>query len=66
MCVFGKWTVDAPALNDVVAGHVPMRFDALLSFMPFVKAGRLRAIVVTGAQPASAPPGVPTLDAAGP
>lgn len=33
--------------------------------MPFVKAGRLRAIAVTGAQPACTPPGVPTLGAAG-
>ncbi|WP_244193890.1 tripartite tricarboxylate transporter substrate binding protein [Bordetella genomosp. 12] len=55
----------APALNDVVAGHVPMMFDALLSCMPFVKAGRLRAIAVTGTQPARALPGVPTLDTAG-
>ncbi|QVQ26986.1 tripartite tricarboxylate transporter substrate-binding protein [Achromobacter deleyi] len=45
----------APALNDVIAGHVPMAFDALLSRMPLAKAGRLRAIAVTGAQPASAP-----------
>ena len=55
----------APALNDVVAGQVPMMFDALLSCMPFVKAGRLRAIAVTGAERAEILPDVPTVAEAG-
>jgi tripartite-type tricarboxylate transporter receptor subunit TctC len=37
-----------PALNDGVAGHVPMVITALASTAPQVKAGRLRALAVTG------------------
>jgi tripartite-type tricarboxylate transporter receptor subunit TctC len=37
------------ALNDVVAGRVQMTFTGLPPGIPFVKAGKLRALAVTGA-----------------
>jgi len=38
----------APAMNDLVSGHVQMMFNAMPSTIPYVKAGRLRALAVTG------------------
>ena len=37
----------APAANDVVGGHVPMMIEAILSLLPMVRAGSVRAIAVT-------------------
>ena len=39
-----------PALNDVVAGQVPIMFDNIPSAMPFIKSGRLVPIVVSAPQ----------------
>jgi tripartite-type tricarboxylate transporter receptor subunit TctC len=36
-----------PAANDVVGGHVPMMMEAILSLLPLVKAGSVRAVAVT-------------------
>ncbi len=36
-----------PALIDVIAGHVPVMFDSVVSSSPHVKAGKLRALAVT-------------------
>ena len=40
----------APAANDVVGGHVPMMIEAILSLLPMVRAGSVRAIAVTGTE----------------
>ena len=55
----------APALNDLVAGQVPLMFDTMLSAMPHVKAGRLKALAVTGASRSPAAPDVPTVAESG-
>jgi tripartite-type tricarboxylate transporter receptor subunit TctC len=54
-----------PAMNDVVGGSVPVIFDALGPAASFIKAGKVRALAVTSAEPAAALPGVPTMAQAG-
>jgi tripartite-type tricarboxylate transporter receptor subunit TctC len=49
-----------PALNDVLAGHVPMMFDTTLVVGQQVKAGKLRALMVAAPKRLDGLPDVPT------
>jgi tripartite-type tricarboxylate transporter receptor subunit TctC len=51
----------APAITDVVAGHVQLMFDTVMSALPHVQAGKLRALAVTSAKRAPVVPDVPTI-----
>ena len=54
-----------PALNDAVAGTVPIVFDNLPSVLPFIKDGRLIPIVVSSAGRTAQLPNVPTFQEVG-
>jgi tripartite-type tricarboxylate transporter receptor subunit TctC len=56
---------NAPALADLVGGHVDMAFNGLTSVVPFIKSGRLRVLGVTSLARTAALPEVPTLDEQG-
>jgi tripartite-type tricarboxylate transporter receptor subunit TctC len=49
-----------PALTDIVGGHIPLLVSDLPAPLPLVKAGKLRALAVTGEARAALLPEVPT------
>ena len=55
----------APAVNDVLAGQVPMMFNNLPAVVPLVRSGKLRALAVAGARRSALLPDVPTMQEAG-
>jgi len=55
----------APALTDVMSGQATVMFDTMLSAMPFVRDGRLKALAITGASRSPAAPQLPTIAQAG-
>ena len=55
----------APALIDLVGGHVPLALTAPTTSIPHIKAGRLRALAVTSAERSGAMPDVPTIAESG-
>ncbi|MDQ6882269.1 MAG: tripartite tricarboxylate transporter substrate binding protein [Pseudomonadota bacterium] len=54
-----------PATVDLLSGHVQLSMPNILTVMPHIKAGTLRALGVTGPRRAGALPDVPTIAQAG-
>lgn len=54
-----------PALNDLMSGRVQMMFDSIVTSLPLIKAGRLRALAVAAAKRTKQLPEVPTMVEAG-
>ena len=55
----------APALTDVMGGQADLMFDTMLSSMPHVKAGKLKALAVTSGQRSPSAPDIPTVAESG-
>jgi tripartite-type tricarboxylate transporter receptor subunit TctC len=51
----------APATTDLLSGQITLMFNNMLSAMPQVKAGRLRAVAVTSLKRSAAAPELPTI-----
>jgi len=55
----------APAIQDVLAGHVKAMFDNMSSAIPNIKAGKLRALGVASLKRYPSLPDIPTIDEQG-
>ena len=51
----------APAMNDLLAGHIPMMFDNIPAVLPQVQGKLINAIAVAGSSRAGKLPDVPTV-----
>jgi tripartite-type tricarboxylate transporter receptor subunit TctC len=56
---------DAPALNDLVAGHIPTQFAQPTPVLPLLRAGKVRALAVSSKMRLGPMPEIPTLAEAG-
>ena len=52
----------SPSFTDVLGGQVPITFDSLTQGLPYVKAGRLRAVATLGPKRTQVLPDVPTVN----
>lgn len=57
------YTGSGPAIIALIGGQVHLSFGGLSIVEAHIKAGRLKALAVTGAQPSALSPGVPTIAA---
>jgi tripartite-type tricarboxylate transporter receptor subunit TctC len=55
----------APAMIDLVGGHVDLAVTTLTSAVPLIKAGKLRPLAVTSLQRSPEYPDIPTMDESG-
>jgi tripartite-type tricarboxylate transporter receptor subunit TctC len=55
----------APALADLLGGQLAFMFDTVITSVPHIRAGKLRAFAVSSAKRASSLPEVPTMQEAG-
>lgn len=50
----------APALADIAGGHTQVLVDSIISILPMVKAGKVKAIATTSAKRSTIAPDIPT------
>jgi len=55
----------APAIVALVGGHVMVRFDQVITSLPFIRAGKIRALGVSSQKRSPLIPEVPTIDESG-
>jgi len=55
----------APAVTELLGGHIPIMMSSMLSVIPHVRAGKLRMLAVTTAKRSPAVPEAPTIAEAG-
>jgi tripartite-type tricarboxylate transporter receptor subunit TctC len=55
----------APALTDLMAGQIQVAFDFMISAMPHVKSGKVKALAVTSTTRSPAAPDLPTVAESG-
>jgi tripartite-type tricarboxylate transporter receptor subunit TctC len=54
-----------PAMNDLVGGQLHASFDVMMTTLPYLKAGRLRALAVSSAKRSPLAPEIPTIAESG-
>jgi tripartite-type tricarboxylate transporter receptor subunit TctC len=54
-----------PAMTDVIAGNITFMFDVLITSIPQMRSGRVRALAVTSSTRSPYVPEVPTMDESG-
>src|SRR5262252_4552455 len=55
----------APAMQDLIGGHVDLMFDQSSNSLPHVRSGRIKAYAVASKTRLASAPGIPTVDEAG-
>lgn len=55
----------APAISDLLGGHIPIMFDSTIAIMPHIKSGKVKPIAVSGNKRSPLLPDVPTFAEAG-
>ena len=55
----------APALSDVIAGHIPLMLGDVIAALPLVKEGKVRALGVTSSRRLPSAPDIPTIAESG-
>lgn len=55
----------APAISDLLGGHIPIMFDSTIAIMPHIKSGKVKPIAISSAKRSPMLPDVPTFAEAG-
>jgi tripartite-type tricarboxylate transporter receptor subunit TctC len=62
---FAQYRGAAPAMQDLIGGHVDLMFDQPPNSLPHVRDGNIKAYAVTGKVRLASAPDIPTVDEAG-
>ncbi len=62
---FAQYRGAAPAMQDLMGGHVDLMFDQPPNSLPHVRSGKIKAFAVTASRRLASAPEIPTVDEAG-